>query len=100
SMADQELDRICDALEEADGAGMLELESQNGIGEVILPGGKHYIVSKHAPTRPLWLSAPISGGLHFSSDAAKGWALADGRTLCSILGAELRQLGIKVEIDE
>lgn len=61
-----------------------------------LPSGKQLLISKHGVTKQLWLSSPVSGGLHFSfKDEA--WSLADGRTLTQVLSQELKNLaGIDV----
>ena len=64
-LADATIDTICDALEEADASDMLDLESQNGIVTITAHSGKQWVVNKHAPTLQLWLSSPMSGGLHF-----------------------------------
>jgi len=87
SLADAELAVLSDALEIADGEGALELESESGVMTIELPGGKQWVVSKHAPTRQLWLSSPVSGGLHFGYDGA--WKLPDGRILRELLAQEL-----------
>lgn len=94
---------ISDALEEADAQGIIELESQEGVMSVSLPGGRQYVLSKHAPTRQLWLSSPVSGGLHFSYSSPCGeegrWILPDGRRLEEVLAQELRMAGVEVRID-
>lgn len=92
TLADHCLTRIADALEEAAGNIPIEVECQNGILSVVLPD-KTLLVNKHAPSRQIWLASPISGGLHFSYDAAGGqWALADGRTLGQVLSQDLKSL--------
>jgi frataxin len=58
---------------------------------VTIPNGKQWLISKHTPSRQIWLSSPISGGLHFSFDDNR-WQIADGRELSSLLAAELAQL--------
>lgn len=90
-LADATLDALADGLEEADGSGQIEVEYQGGVIAIDLPGGKQLIVSKHTASRQIWLSSPVSGGLHFSH-AAGGWQLADGRTLNNVLAAELKTL--------
>jgi iron donor protein CyaY len=95
-LADKALEHLTDRLEEADQEGFLDVEAQNGIVTVVLNSGKQLIISKHAPSKQLWLSSPISGGLHFSY-VGNGWALADGRTLHNVLAQELQALaGIAV----
>ncbi|MDE3059637.1 MAG: iron donor protein CyaY [Pseudomonadota bacterium] len=86
--ADDTLNALADALEEADARGALEVEYQAGIMTIELSSGTSYIISKHAPSQELWLSSPRSGGLHFHY-ADGEWKLADGRTLEGILSQEL-----------
>ncbi len=85
------INAIENVLEAADQDGRLEVESQGGILTIAFPSGKQLLVSKHATSRQIWLSSPISGGLHFSyRDGA--WALPDGRRLGEVLSQELKQL--------
>ena len=90
------INSIADTLEAADAEGSLDVEYQAGVLTVDLSSGKQLLVSKHTASRQIWLSSPISGGLHFSHDG-KAWCLADGRTLAQVLSQELKQLaGIDV----
>jgi frataxin len=90
-LAGATLERICAALEKADEKGFVEME-ETGEMVSIVAGGKEFIVSKHVPTRQLWLSSPMSGGLHFSYDEAKkDWLLPDQRSLMPLLMDELKQ---------
>ena len=91
-LADNMLNTMFDALEEADEKGALDVEYQDGIMTIRLPGGKQYIVSKHAPSQQIWLSSPLSGGLHFSYDAAT-WALPTGARLSGVLAEEFKNAG-------
>jgi len=90
-LADTTLGAMYDTLEEADADGLLEVEYQGGIITIALPDGKQFIVSKHTASRQIWLSSPMSGGLHFSS-ADGNWKLADGRTLGAVLAEELQRI--------
>jgi iron donor protein CyaY len=96
--ANATLSAMLDVLEPEDDAGALEVEFQAGVMSITLADRRQFIINKHAPTKQLWLSSPVSGGLHFSFDAdSKEWVLPDGRLLCSILTSELQNLaGIKV----
>ncbi len=89
--ADMALSNLYDILEEADENGSLDVEYQDGVMTIRLPSGKHYIINKHAVSREIWLSSPVSGGLHFRYEEGK-WALADGRVLESVLVNELQML--------
>jgi frataxin len=89
-LADAYLDALTDEIEAKDAEGLLDAEVEQGVLTLTLPSGKQYVVSKHLPSKQLWLSSPISGGLHFSYDEAhSAWALADGRKLCTLLADEL-----------
>ena len=94
--ADATQEALLEALESADADGAVEVDLLDGIVSITLPDGRQWLVSKHAPSEQLWLSSPISGGLHFSFDAAsKRWQLADGRGLTALLAAELHaQAGV------
>ncbi len=52
--------------------------------------GKQWVISKHAPTMQIWLSSPMSGGLHFSYHNG-AWALSDGQALIPLLAQEILQ---------
>lgn len=96
------LERMFEALEEQDESGMLEIDLEAGSLTIKLGNGKIFLVSKHAPTQQLWLSSPISGGLHFiSADNGKDWKLKDGRRLSIVLCEELRHFtGAQFELQE
>lgn len=96
-LADAELDTLLEPLEEADGQALLEVEYQDGVMTIQLPSGQQFILSKHVASRQLWLSSPLSGGLHFSCDAAsRQWKLSDGRSLPEMLAHDLQTLGVPV----
>ena|SRR5581483_9144559 len=86
--ADAAINNLYDTLEKADESGSLDVEYQDGIMTVRLPSGQHYIINKHAVSREIWLSSPVSGGLHFGYKDAE-WKLPDGRTLENVLLVEL-----------
>lgn len=89
-LADAYLEALVNEIEAKDAEGVLDAEIEQGTLNIILPNGKHYVVSKHAPSKQLWLSSPISGGLHFVyHEAHSAWELADGRKLCTVLAEEL-----------
>lgn len=89
-LADLWLSAAADALEAEEA---LDVECHNGILTIETPPGKTLIVSKHAPSSQLWLASPVSGGLHFSYDAAKQqWRLADGRALEQLLSQDVKTL--------
>ena len=89
-LADNTLEHIEQSLEKADGEGLLEMEHEGGMVTIELKNGSQFIISKHTPTKQLWLSSPVSGGLHFGYDeTAKNWRLADGRELVAVVMKEL-----------
>jgi len=91
-LADRCLNELFTQLDKADQSGALDAEYQNGVITLTLPSGKQYIISKHTASRQIWLSSPVSGGLHFSYKEGE-WQLPDGRTLSSVLSQELPLLG-------
>lgn len=96
--ADKTLDALVEALELLDSDGSLEVESQHGVVTIELGNGKQFVISKHASSRQIWVSSPLSGGLHFSALGSK-WVLADGRELGSVLSHDLQTLsGITVSL--
>ena len=68
----------------------VDAELQGGILTVEGDAGT-WIVNKHAPTRQIWLSSPVSGARHYAFDAATGrWQdTRGGGDLLETLGTEL-----------
>ncbi|MEQ1790103.1 MAG: iron donor protein CyaY [Rickettsiales bacterium] len=97
-LAEKTLDKLADALDLLDASGDLELDCLDGIITITLDSGKQFIINKHSPSQQIWLSSPVSGGLHFSYYVAEdAWKIADGRSLSEILMVELNSLtGIEV----
>lgn len=85
---------INDQLEQAFDEGDLEdLDYDEGAGllTIITAAGTTFVVSKHSPSRQVWLASPISGGLHFDFDqATQEWSLPDGRSLKLMLAHDLK----------
>ncbi len=83
------LEMLFEQLEEQDSDGALDIDLQEGI-LMLEARNKEFIVSKHSPSQQIWLSSPLSGGLHFDpADAGRDWKLKDGRRLSVILSEEL-----------
>jgi len=95
-ISEETLNHFADVLEEADANGDLDVEYQDGILTLILESGKQLLVSKHGVTKQLWLSSPVSGGLHFAWNGS-AWSLADKRILQDVLANELKQLA-KIDV--
>lgn len=86
---------INDQLEQAFDQGDLdELDFDEGAGilTIITPDDKTFVLSRHEPSRQLWLASPISGGLHFDySQESQEWQLPDGRKLKQLLAEDLKR---------
>jgi frataxin len=92
-VADEWLDRCFEAIESQDAEAALDIDLENGVMTIIVDEDNTFIVSKHAPSSQIWLSSPISGGLHFDAeDDGESWVLDDGRSITTILAEELSQL--------
>ncbi|MFM9890761.1 MAG: iron donor protein CyaY [Rickettsiales bacterium] len=98
TIADATLMHCFDQLEQAyDNGALDDLELDGGILTLITPGNKTFLLTKHAPSRQLWLASPLSGGLHFSyAEGEHYWHLPDGRKLYELLRGELASQGIEV----
>ncbi len=93
-LADAVLEQMAEALEAADESGALDVELEGAMLTIALASGKHYLVSKHAPSQQLWVSSPLSGGLHFSYDkVTDSWFLPNGTNLHALVSKELAVLG-------
>lgn len=98
AVADATLMHLFDQLDDAFEAGALEdLDLASGVLTVVTSGGNTYLISKHAPSRELWLASPVSGGLHFAYDEGEQrWHLPDGVLFYDLLRAELAAEGIAI----
>ena len=93
-VADATLRHCQDTLDAAYETGVIEdLELESGVLTITTTSGRTFVVSKHLPSRQLWLASPLSGGLHFSYQNS-AWLLADGRNLYKVLAADLRASGV------
>lgn len=90
TLADGELQHLSERLEEAL-ADDVDIELQGGILTLEFDDGSQYVINKHAASRQIWLSSPVSGAWHFDHDAARGaWtATRGGRPLRDLLAEEL-----------
>jgi frataxin len=93
ALSNATLNRLADTIEAADEDGVLEVELLGGILTLTLPSGQQFLLNRHGPSKQIWLSSPLSGGLHFDYDEdAQDWCLSDGRRLDTLLKAELETL--------
>jgi frataxin len=96
-MTDSAFESLADSLLAALEAGIgdhADAELQGGVLTVdgdAKSGGGTWIVNKHAPTRQIWLSSPVSGARHYAFDEAAGqWRdTRGGDDLLTVLTAEL-----------
>jgi frataxin len=91
--ADRTLARLQDALEAALSADDPEIELRGGILTLELDDGRQFVLNKHAPTRQIWLSSPVSGASHYAWEpGAACWRSTRGPdTLEGRLAADLGQ---------
>lgn len=92
-LADATLTQLADRLEARDADGVLDVELAQGVLTLGLPGKKTIVVSKHGPSRQVWVSSPVSGGLHFTYDEARAtWVLGSGVVMEALLADEVKAL--------
>lgn len=98
AVADATLMHCFDQLEDAyERAELDELELESGVLTITTADGKQFVVSKHAPSRQIWLASPFSGGLHFSFAAdSQRWLDTGGAALYDIIRADLARAGASV----
>ncbi|MBI3503411.1 MAG: iron donor protein CyaY [Proteobacteria bacterium] len=72
AQADATLQKLQDAIEHALADADPEIELRGGILTVELADGGQFVVNRHAPTRQIWVSSPVSGAMHFAWDKAGG----------------------------
>lgn len=93
ALADATLNRLAEMAESLDDDGQLDVELLSGVLTIELTDGRQFVVNRHAPSKQIWLSSPLSGALYFAYDEAeKAWALKDGTRLDTLLKAELLTL--------
>lgn len=94
-MAEALLGRLAEAVEGAEADGVdVELQGPVLTVEIEDQGGRKggtFVVSKHAPTRQIWLSSPISGASHYAFDGRSWLSTRDGAELLARLAGELGQ---------
>lgn len=93
TLAEATLNRLCGMTEALDAEDVLEVEQMSGMLTIELPSGKQFVLNRQIPTRQIWLSSPLSGGLRFDYDEdEQAWVLQDGRRLDTLLKADLETL--------
>ncbi len=88
------LERLAEEIELKDEEMLIDVDLNQGILTLELDSGQQYVISKHLPSLQVWLSSPMSGGLHYDyNEEGKSWELAkDGSRLDELLTEELYQL--------
>jgi frataxin len=93
ALSNATLNRLADTIEAADEEGTMDVELVSGMLTLTLVSGQQFVVNRHGPSQQIWLSSPLSGGLHFDYDEeAQAWTLKDGRRLDTLLKAEVETL--------
>lgn len=78
-MADVALRELAQALETALDADDPDIELAGGILTLVLADKRKFILNRHAPTRQIWLSSPVSGASHYAFDGAtQSWRSTRG----------------------
>ena len=86
-------DHLFQCLQNIERASYGDVDEQDGVLRLKVQGMPSvYVIHSHQTLQQVWVSSPLSGGLHFAFDAVrKGWY--DTRTdqeLIAILGQELK----------
>jgi len=93
TIVDATLARLAGMVEAMDSEDVLEVEQTSGMLTIEMPSGKQFVLNRQIPTRQIWLSSPLSGGLRFDYDEdEKLWKLPDSRRLDTLLKADLETL--------
>lgn len=94
------LDRMADAIEDADTDGLIDVECSDGVLTLVLEDGRTFVVNRHLPMRQVWLSSPLSGAYHFDWDQeTQQWAItSSGEELMPLLQKEIAQ-AVRVQVE-
>lgn len=90
ALAGATLDRLAERLEEAL-ADDADVELRGGILTVELETGGQFVVNRHAPTREIWLSSPVSGASHFARRGEAWTSTRGSERLEDVLAADLER---------
>ncbi len=87
--ADAALSALMETIEDALG-DVLDVDLDGGILTIELDSGGRYVINKHALSRQIWMSSPVSGATHFGHCGEKGWLSArSDESLAGMLAGEL-----------
>lgn len=91
------LERLAEAIESADDAGVLEIDYMDGVLNIETDDGAMWVVNRHRGSGQVWLSSPVSGAWHFDYDEASGqWGTKGQELEALLLGELLLRTGVKV----
>ena len=96
NIADETLENLSEALEDADDEGSLEVDFEGGILNIEIASGKKYVINKHAAMKQIWMASPFSGASHFSY-VGNRWKTSDGRFFDDMMKLEMKKLSIDLE---
>jgi frataxin len=101
SIADESLETIQDAVDDALDATSIEYEIENAAGVLTLKMPPHgtWVINKQTPNQQIWWSSPLSGPKRFEYDPESGewFSTKDGLYLGPFLVQELRHFYPKLE---
>jgi len=93
NLVEATLNSLCGMIERIDEEDVLEIEQSSGMLHIELPSGKQFVINRQTPTRQIWVSSPLSGGLRFDyHEQEQHWHTQDGRRLDTLLKAEITLL--------
>lgn len=92
-LADDLLESLCEAIEEADEDGVVDPDLVEGVLTITLEDGGEYVINKHAASSEVWVSSPESGASHFAyQEDDDEWINTDGAEFKEMISAELANL--------
>jgi frataxin len=94
-LASETLGRLAVSLEDALGH-RAEVDFGDGILTLALDGGGQYVVNRHAASRQIWLSSPVSGASHYARRLEDG-AWVDTRGGPTLYARLSQELGVPLE---
>jgi frataxin len=101
SIADETLDTIQDAVDDALDATSIEYECENAAGVLTLKMPPHgtWVINKQTPNQQIWWSSPLSGPKRFEYEPESGewFSTKDGLYLGPHLVQELRHVHKQLE---
>jgi iron donor protein CyaY len=99
-LAEEVLQNIASAIEEADSAFELDVDATGDSINIEFSDGSKYLINIHASSQEIWVSSPVSGACHFAYDEDEGtWKDANETDLCELVTEELEELsGISIRL--